>query len=188
MTSEPIRHSLMDELLRGGIPQIKLGLGDAIDRENARPLPPRYARLLPETLLVVTLRPDAADALEPIASDLERELTDSCTRHGSLYDRSYRVRLQRSSDRDAPLYVIGAHAGKDIGGPGAATPEPERVARQSSSGDVPLPPRDEAAAPPPGDREVSGGLRGTSPTGTATTAPALPIAESDVTRIAPGHQ
>lgn len=110
------KQALMDELLRAGIPEIKLALGELIDRENARPLPPRYARLLPETLLVVTLRADAADALEPIAADLELELTDSCTRHGSLYDRAYRVRLQRSPDRDAPLYVVGTRAGRDIGG------------------------------------------------------------------------
>lgn len=115
MTAGPDRQSLMDELLRAGVPEVKLGLGEVIDKENARPLPPRYARLLPETLLVITLRPDAADALEPIAVDLERELTDSCTRHGSLYDRSYRVRLQRSADSDAPLYVITTHAGKDLG-------------------------------------------------------------------------
>ena len=120
------RQALMDELLRGAIPEIKLGLGEAIDRENARPLPPRYARLLPETLLVVTLRPDAADALEPIATELEQELTNSCTRHGSLYDRAYCVRLQRSGDHDAPLYVVSAHAGKDIGGRGAALSKDER--------------------------------------------------------------
>ena len=30
------RQSLMDELLRAGVPEIKLALGDAIDRENAR--------------------------------------------------------------------------------------------------------------------------------------------------------
>src|SRR5690606_5751155 len=102
---------LMDEMLRAGIPEIKLALGEAIDRENARPLPPKYARLLPETVLLVPLRPDAAVALTPIAADLERELTDSCNRHGSLYDRSYRVRLQRSEDPDAPLYVVSTQAG-----------------------------------------------------------------------------
>ena len=64
--------TFMDELLRAGVPEIKLALGDVIDRENARPLPPRYARLLPDTVLRVTLRADAAEALLPIAADLER--------------------------------------------------------------------------------------------------------------------
>jgi hypothetical protein len=96
----------MDEMLRTGLPEIKLALGEVIDRENTRPLPAKYARLLPHTLLLVILRPDAADALRPIAGDVERELTDSCNRHGSLYDRTYRVQLQRSQDSTAPLYAV----------------------------------------------------------------------------------
>ncbi|MEX2570130.1 MAG: hypothetical protein WD737_02425 [Gemmatimonadota bacterium] len=122
------RQSMMDELLRAGVPEIKFALGEVIDRENQRPLPARYARLLPETLLVVTLRTDAAQALEPIASGLERELTDSCNRHGSLYDRAYRVQLQESHDPDAPLYTVSSHSGRDVGGPPppAAAPDPER--------------------------------------------------------------
>lgn len=104
-------YSLLDVLLREALPEIKLALGDLIDRENARALPGRYARLLPETVLVITLRPDAAEALAPVAATVESELTDSCTRHGSLYDRAYRVRLRRSEDADAPLYRVSAHAG-----------------------------------------------------------------------------
>jgi hypothetical protein len=110
--------SALDTLLRDAVPEIKLALGDLIDRENARSLPGKYARLLPESLLVVTLREDAAEALAPVAVPLERELTDSCTRHGSLYDRAYRVQLRRSSDPDAPLYSVSAHAGHA----GQATP------------------------------------------------------------------
>lgn len=172
------RQSLMDELLRGAVPEIKLGLGEAIDRENARPLPPRYARLLPETLLVVTLRPDAADALEPIAADLERELTDSCTRHGSLYDRAYRVRLQRSGDRDAPLYVVSTHAGKDIGGAG------EPGALESSSGGEEAP----AKVPEAPSSAAAGTVRPTAqvqPVGGDPSADAprqLPFSEREVTR------
>lgn len=131
MSQEPIGasasdRSLMDELLRAGVPEIKLALGDVIDRENARPLPPKYARLMPETVLLVTLRDDAAEALEPIAADLERELTDSCNRHGSLYDRNYRVRLQRSGDPDAPLYQVTTIAGAEeeaVPAAGDGTPE-----------------------------------------------------------------
>jgi hypothetical protein len=74
--------SALDTLLRDAVPEIKLALGELIDRENARSLPGKYARLLPESLLVVTLREDAAEAIAPVAVPLERELTDSCTRHG----------------------------------------------------------------------------------------------------------
>jgi len=123
--------ALMDELLRAGVPEIKLALGDAIDRENARPLPPRYARLLPETVLIVTLRADAADALRPVARDLERDMTDSCNRHGSLYERSYRVQLRRSEDPDATLFTVSAVAGKDLAeaaAPSLPSGEPSAIA------------------------------------------------------------
>lgn len=187
------RQSLMDEMLRGGIPEIKLGLGEAIDRENARPLPPRYARLLPETLLVVTLRPDAADALEPIAADLERELTDSCTRHGSLYDRNYRVRLQRSGDSDAPLYVIGTHAGKEIGATGASeghaasgggalrSPGPEaHRAGPASAPTISSPRRDDAAARPSASAPSPG--LGQAQDDSDSGARRIPVSDADVTR------
>jgi hypothetical protein len=122
--------ALMDELLRAGVPEIKLALGEVIDRENARPLPSKYARLLPESLLVVTLRSDAAEALAPIARDLERELTDSCNRHGSLYDRTYRVQLQRSDDPEAPLYAVSSLAGSE---PAEAPESPEPEGRPTGS-------------------------------------------------------
>jgi hypothetical protein len=123
---------LMDELLRAGIPEIKLALGEIIDRENARPLPAKYARLLPESVLLVTLRPDAAEALRPIAADLERELTNSCNRHGSLYDRGYRVRLQRSEDRSAPLFAVASRAGVGESEPSESAEAPPPVAPPSS--------------------------------------------------------
>ena len=59
------RVPFMDTLLRDALPEIKLALGELIDRENLRALPGKYAKLLPESLLVVTLRPDAAEALAP---------------------------------------------------------------------------------------------------------------------------
>lgn len=113
----------LDMLLREALPEIKLALGELIDRENARALPGRYAKLLPETLLIVTLRPDAAQALAPVARAIERELTDSCSRHGSLYDRSYRVQLRRASDPDAPLFSVSAHAGQDLAEQPAQEPD-----------------------------------------------------------------
>jgi hypothetical protein len=133
--SDAISHSaaheepLLDQLLREAVPEIKLALGDLIDRDNARSLPDRYARLLPETVLVVTLRPDAARSLAPVAAQLEGELTDSCMRHGSLYDRPYRVRLHEAGDPGAPLFRISK---ENPGGPadrpglaeGVATPPP----------------------------------------------------------------
>lgn len=132
-------YPFIDVLLRDALPEIKLALGELIDRENARALPGRYARLLPESLLVVTLRPDAAEAIGPIAPTIERELTDSCTRHGSLYDRAYRVQLRRSDDPEAPLYRVTAHAGHDL----QQAPHEELPAveadREGASGSAPLP-------------------------------------------------
>ncbi|HET8655140.1 MAG TPA: hypothetical protein VFL93_06470 [Longimicrobiaceae bacterium] len=109
----------LDDLLRDVLPEIKLALGELIDRENTRSLPAKYAKILPDTVLAVTLRPDAAEALAPVARAVERDLTDSVMRHGSLYDRSYRVQLRRSEDEHAPLYRVSAHAGH-----GAEAPEP----------------------------------------------------------------
>lgn len=119
--------AFLDSLLREALPEVKLALGELIDRENARSLPERYARLLPESVLVVTLRADAAAAIAPLAETVERDLSDSVLRHGSLYDRSYRVQLRRSEDPDAPLYRVTAHAGHGSGGeehapPGEITP------------------------------------------------------------------
>jgi hypothetical protein len=134
----------LDEFVRDVLPEVKLALGELIDRENARALPGKYARLLPETLLVATLRPDAAAAITPIAADLEQELSDSCSRHGSLYDRVYRVQLRRSGDGDAPLFAVSAHAGHDLApdadaGSGAPVRSPEPPAGPGSAPAVPLP-------------------------------------------------
>lgn len=142
---------LLDQLLREAVPEIKLALGDLIDRDNARSLPDRYARLLPETVLVVTLRPDAARSLAPVAAQLEAELTDSCMRHGSLYDRPYRVRLHEAGDPGAPLFRITKEA---AGGP---SDQPGLVAGVSSEpepalGTVSAPP----LAPPVPPIEVRG--------------------------------
>jgi hypothetical protein len=121
-TSAPGNSATLDELLRDTLPDIKLALGELIDRENSRQLPGRYARLLPDTLLAVTLRPDAADAMAPVAAAVEHELTDSSTRHGSLYDRGYRVELRRVDDPDAPLFSVSAHAGQPPAPPAPAPP------------------------------------------------------------------
>lgn len=148
------QYPFLDTLLRDALPEIKLALGELIDRENARSLPGKYARLLPETTLVVTLRPDAAEALAPVAPSIEGELTDSCTRHGSLYDRAYRVQLRRSEDPDAPLYRVSGHAGHGAQPGPAADPAPH--------GDLPA-----VAA----DRD-----------GSTESAP-LPVSDPDATRI-----
>ncbi|MDB4950019.1 MAG: hypothetical protein JWM27_2668 [Gemmatimonadetes bacterium] len=104
--SEMGEEPLLDSLLRDAVPEIKLALGELIDRDNARSLPDRYARLLPETTLAVVLRPDAAEAIRPVAAELEREITDSCMRHGSLYDRNYRVKLRQADSAGAPLFRV----------------------------------------------------------------------------------
>ncbi|MBA2572361.1 MAG: hypothetical protein H0V06_04920 [Gemmatimonadetes bacterium] len=108
MQEEP----LLDAMLRETIPEVKLALGEHIDRDNERAIPDRYAKLLPDTTLVVTLRADAADALAPVATEVARELSDSCMRHGSLYDRAYYVRLARTESDGAPLFGISAEAGR----------------------------------------------------------------------------
>jgi hypothetical protein len=155
--------SLMDELLRAGVPEIKLALGDLIDRENTRPLPPKYARLLPETVLFVTLRPDAAEALAPIAVDLERELTASCNRHGSLYDRSYRVRLQRTDDPDVPLYTVAARSGGEGDGEGSDAPA--------------------SHAAPPKTAAPAAAAASASPAAAPESHAPLPVADADATRL-----
>lgn len=104
---------LLDTLLREAVPEIKLALGDLIDRENQRAIPDRYQKMLPESTLVVTLRPDAAEAVQMVAAELERELTDSCMRHGSLYDRAYRVRLRAAPNPGAPLFRVSTRRGDE---------------------------------------------------------------------------
>jgi len=126
---------LLEKFLGGLLPEIKLALGALIDRENRRKVPDRYARNLPDTLLAVTLRPEMADAVAGVASEVERDLTDSCSRHGSLYDRSYRVELRRAEGDTGPVYRVSAHAGH---------PPPA---------EIPLPPDAEAGDEPP-QREI----------------------------------
>ncbi len=140
LTPRPAAHEepLLDQLLREAVPEIKLALGDLIDRDNVRSLPDRYARLLPETVLVVTLRPDAARSLAPVAAQLEGELTDSCMRHGSLYDRPYRVRLHEAGNPGAPLFRITKEA------PGGPADQPGLVEGASE----PPPPLGTVAAAP----------------------------------------
>ncbi|HSU17060.1 hypothetical protein [Longimicrobium sp.] len=115
---------LLDTLLREAVPEIKLALGDLMDRENQRAIPDRYVKMLPESTLVVTLRPDAAEAIQPVAGELERELTDSCMRHGSLYDRAYRVRLRAAPNPGAPLFRVTSRRGDE------PEPEPFQVPRR----------------------------------------------------------
>jgi hypothetical protein len=116
---------LLDSFLREAIPEIKLALGDLIDRDNARAIPDRYVKMLPLTALVVTLRPDAAQAVAEMAADLEADLTDSVMRHGSLYDRDYRVRLKEAGSKGAPLFRVGVQpAGQPDPEPIVAAPPP----------------------------------------------------------------
>lgn len=176
---------LLDQLLREAVPEIKLALGDLIDRDNARSLPDRYARLLPETVLVVTLRPDAARSLSPVALQLEGELTDSCMRHGSLYDRPYRVRLHEAGNPGAPLFRISK---ENPGGPadtpgltqGASAPAPAlgTVSAPPLSPPVaPIEARGETIAVPPPRTTAP------PPAPPAPAAPARIIDDPDATRM-----
>lgn len=157
----------LESLLREALPEIKLSLGELIDRENSRALPERYARLLPDTMLVVTLRPEAAHALAPFVEAVETDLTDSVKRHGLLYDRAYRVQLRRSEDTEAPLYRVSAHAGHAAAGDSSESPEANEARR-------------------PAAREYSGDAAAQSaPAHAAREAvtEALPVADPEATRI-----
>jgi len=137
--TRPTEHAseepLLDSFLREAIPEIKLALGDLIDRDNSRAIPDKYVKLLPLTTLVVTLRPDAARAVAPMAAELEADLTDSVMRHGSLYDRDYRVRLKEAGMKGAPLFRVSVQP--------AGQPDPEPIAA------APPPPEPTIAAAPP---------------------------------------
>jgi hypothetical protein len=124
---------LLDSFLREAIPEIKLALGDLIDRDNSRAIPDKYVKLLPLTTLVVTLRPDAAQAVAPMAADLEGDLTDSVMRHGSLYDRDYRVRLREAGQKGAPLFRVSVQpAGEPEPAPIVPAPAPAPRAPEPS--------------------------------------------------------
>lgn len=150
---------LLDSFLREAIPEIKLSLGDLIDRDNARAIPDRYVKMLPVTTLVVTLRPDAARAVADIAAELEEELTDSVMRHGSLYDRDYRVRLKEAGSRGAPLFRVSVQpAGQPEPAPIApAPPPPPEPTVASAEPTVASPP------PRPEGQPVSSVLQGHQP-------------------------
>lgn len=131
---------LLDSFLREAIPEIKLSLGDAIDRDNSRAIPDKYVKMLPLTTLVVTLRPDAAQAVAVMAAELEEELTDSVMRHGSLYDRDYRVRLKEAGTRGAPLFRVSIQP--------AGQPEPEPIVPAPPPPPPPPPPAEPTVAAP----------------------------------------
>lgn len=158
---------LLDTLLREAVPEIKLALGDLIDRENQRAIPDRYVKLLPEQTLIVTLRPDAGEAIQPIAGELERELTDSCMRHGSLYDRAYRVKLRVAPSPSAPLFRVSMRRGEE------AEPEPFQVPRRQPE------PTPAVSASPPVSVQVPSG-----PSAETVTAAAAGAADN-ATIIAP---
>jgi hypothetical protein len=176
---------MLDALLREAVPEVKLALGDLIDRDNARSLPDRYARLLPETTLGVTLRPDAADALTPVAAELERELTDSCMRHGSLYDRAYRVKLRRADNPGAPLFRVSvvppeaAKAEPDAADATALAAPPATAGAASPSAPAVVTGHGPAPAPPaaaPRETPMDGGTM-------ASPAPRLAGLDPDATRL-----
>jgi hypothetical protein len=143
MSDSPDRGGSREErqqaFLRDLLPEIKLALGTAIDRHNERELPDRYRRALPDSVLVVTLRPELARAIAPIAPEVEADLGESVRRHGSLYDRSYEVSLREASASSAPPYRVALEpaSAPDAEAPGEAPP--------------PAPAPSPADAPPPAD-------------------------------------
>lgn len=185
---------LLDTLLREAVPEIKLALGDLIDRENQRAIPDRYQKILPESTLVVTLRPDAATAVQPVAPELERELTDSCMRHGSLYDRAYKVRLRAAASPGAPLFRVASRRGDEPDPEPFQPPRPEPTPRPAIEA-APL------AAPPiptgPSVAAVAAAANETviaprpaeparveaAPIPSAPAAPSAPSVDPDATRL-----
>jgi hypothetical protein len=178
---------LLDTLLREAVPEIKLALGDLIDRENQRAIPDRYHKLLPEQTLVVTLRPDAGEAVQPIAGELERELSDSCMRHGSLYDRAYRVKLRVAPSPAAPLFRVAMRRGEE------AEPELFQAPRRQ-----PEPTPSAAAAQPAVSVQVPSGPSASTiaadnatiiapepaaPAAPPAAAPSAPSVDPDATRL-----
>jgi hypothetical protein len=148
---------LLDSFLREAIPEIKLSLGDAIDRDNSRAIPDKYVKMLPLTTLVVTLRPDAAQAVAVMAAELEEELTDSVMRHGSLYDRDYRVRLKEAGTRGAPLFRVSIQpAGQPEPEPIVAAPPPPPPPRPEPEPTVAAPEPRRPPAPPAGETLFAG--------------------------------
>jgi hypothetical protein len=186
---------LLDTLLREAVPEIKLALGDLIDKENQRAIPDRYVKILPESTLVVTLRPDAATAVQPIAAELERELTDSCMRHGSLYDRAYRVRLRVAAAPGAPLFRVASRRGDEPEPEPFRPPPPEPTPRPAiEAAPVPAPPiptgPSAAAVEAGAANETVIAARPPAPTPeaeptrvSAPVAPALPSIDPDATRL-----
>jgi hypothetical protein len=159
----------LDTLLREALPEIKLALGELIDRENSRSLPPKYAKLLPDTVLIVSLRPDAAAALSSLVETVERDLTDSVMRHGSLYDRAYSVQLRRTEDPKAPLYRVSAHAGHAPAQPAVEEPAPAPVDTGRATVAAAAATAAPAPAPPTEHTDAS--------------TEAMPVADPDATRI-----
>jgi hypothetical protein len=147
---DPEQEPLLDSFLREAVPEIKLALGDLIDRDNTRAIPGRYVKMLPLTTLVVTLRPDAAKAIAAIAAELEAELTDSVMRHGSLYDREYRVRLREAGQSGAPLFRVTTQS------PDEPAPEPIEAAPPTPPAPAPAARRSAPPAPPVAETLFSG--------------------------------
>lgn len=149
-TEHASEEPLLDSFLREAIPEIKLALGDLIDRDNSRAIPDKYVKLLPLTTLVITLRPDAARAVAPMAAELEEDLTDSVMRHGSLYDRDYRVRLREAGQKGAPLFRVAVQpAGEPEPAPIRPSPAPAPSPRHAEPSEPTFAAlRDAPAAPP----------------------------------------
>ena len=168
--SDDGQEPLLDSFLREALPEIKLALGDLIDRDNSRAIPDRYVKMLPLTTLVVTLRPDAAGAVGAIAGELEEELTDSVMRHGSLYDREYRVRLKEAGQAGAPLFRVSVQPA------GQADPAPLEAPPPAPTPPAAEPAPRERPAPPPLAETLFAGRapEEVDPDATRVEGPALP--------------
>lgn len=128
---DPHLHAFLSDEL----PQLKLRLGEEIDRANCRPLPRGYGAALSMTTLNVVLGQRLAAIVDKIADTLEVDLSDSCRRHGLIYDRAYRVRLWSAPPQEgAPDFAISAQAerasvARRVGADDEESPSTERGLR-----------------------------------------------------------
>lgn len=88
------------------LPRIKLAIGEAIDRDNAKQVPARYRNKLGDTLLEIVLHPTIVSTIVDLVNEVEADLSESSTRHGLMYHRKYPVRLVASGDHEGALFEV----------------------------------------------------------------------------------
>jgi hypothetical protein len=111
-------------LKQGGIRALKLALGRVIENECGSGGPGDYRELYADSLLLVALPRELADALRSEMDTLRHDVSEACDTHGRMRGRTFR------------LEFAAPHGGDEIlvtSGPGwAAALEQEDMARDSA--------------------------------------------------------